>query len=704
MNFAVPTLLAGMAALLIPLIIHLLNRSRHRRVQWGAMHLLQRVVRTNQRRLQVQQWILLLLRCAFPVLLALALAGPILTKFDLLPGDAPASTVILLDDSYSMAAGDAFEEAFSAVEAVLEAQPDGTEISLVTTGTRPRVIELVTKDRRRVRQQLLSLEPDGDPTRVEPAFDEAIRILTDSKRLRKSIVWISDFQAADWPDSIEFERLESPPAIAFFRVGQPSSENLAVESLELPPIALTIGQEIEIRGVIRNHGSTPVRGVSVFLRVNGDRVSASQVDLPADGPAEVEFERSFDQRGSHLVQIELDAQDSLAVDNRLAAAIEVPEKLPVLVIGRAADTYHLDAALRPFDLDSVGIEDLIETTVLNPAEFDQSRLYGQRAIVLSNVIGLSDLQLTIVEEFVRQGGGLIVIPGPDTDLIQANETLFPAIAPALSWERVLPPPSEPTRIIRERSSHPVFEIFNETDNGDPSVGSVATWVAIKGGDETHTLSRLASGAPMLIESTHLPGRVLVASTDFAKRWSDITDHPFFVPLTQRLVAYAATNTVPPRNVALGQPLVALLHPKTSGETLELTDPAGHTHEVTAEAEGALAKAVFPQTSRPGPYVLTNPHGEGPIRFSVASNRDESDLALLSDSQLSKLASQFDASVVATAAEFEAFDQAASHGTEIWKPILVFALLVLFADVFLAQRFVRKSARQPANTSGEQSVV
>ncbi len=93
-------------AFTIPLTIHLLFRSRFRTVQWGAMHLLDSVVRVNHRRMQWMQILLLLMRCLLPVLLAFCLARPVLTGFKTLPGDAPQSLILAIDDSRSMSALD----------------------------------------------------------------------------------------------------------------------------------------------------------------------------------------------------------------------------------------------------------------------------------------------------------------------------------------------------------------------------------------------------------------------------------------------------------------------------------------------------------------------------------------------------------------------------------------------------------------------
>ena len=76
MSFLNPIMLAGLAAVSVPIIIHLLNRRRFQKVVWAAMRFLQNAVEQNQRRMRIEDMILLALRCLLLALLALALARP----------------------------------------------------------------------------------------------------------------------------------------------------------------------------------------------------------------------------------------------------------------------------------------------------------------------------------------------------------------------------------------------------------------------------------------------------------------------------------------------------------------------------------------------------------------------------------------------------------------------------------------------------
>src|ERR1051325_8077272 len=98
-------LLWGLGLASIPLIIHLLFRRKFRRIDWAPMRYLKLTIQRNRRRIQIEQWLLLLLRIALPVLLFLFLARPVVHPTGLerwLGAGGRPTQVILVDDSLSM--------------------------------------------------------------------------------------------------------------------------------------------------------------------------------------------------------------------------------------------------------------------------------------------------------------------------------------------------------------------------------------------------------------------------------------------------------------------------------------------------------------------------------------------------------------------------------------------------------------------------
>src|SRR5262245_16677559 len=103
MSFLNLAMLVGLVAVLIPPLIHLLNRRRYDVVEWGAMQFLQ-VSEITRRRLLVEELLLMLLRMGLIAVLVLALAGPFVEEGRLprLGGRPNRDIVLVIDGSTSM--------------------------------------------------------------------------------------------------------------------------------------------------------------------------------------------------------------------------------------------------------------------------------------------------------------------------------------------------------------------------------------------------------------------------------------------------------------------------------------------------------------------------------------------------------------------------------------------------------------------------
>src|SRR5881394_2959969 len=131
MGFLNPLLLFGLAAVSVPIIIHLLNRRKFQKVVWAAMRFIQASVEKNQKRMRLEDMILLALRCLLLALLALALSRPaILSNASDVFGQSKVTAVIILDNSRSMGMSDGtttrLEKARRAAEQTLDSMPPGS--------------------------------------------------------------------------------------------------------------------------------------------------------------------------------------------------------------------------------------------------------------------------------------------------------------------------------------------------------------------------------------------------------------------------------------------------------------------------------------------------------------------------------------------------------------------------------------------------
>src|SRR5215211_8837686 len=105
MTFLAPYLLGGLVLASVPVIIHLLNRRRFRLVDWAPMKYLKLTIKTNRRRMRIEQFLLLAVRTLAVIVLILAVARPVMSATGLgswLGSRGRAARVIVIDDSLSM--------------------------------------------------------------------------------------------------------------------------------------------------------------------------------------------------------------------------------------------------------------------------------------------------------------------------------------------------------------------------------------------------------------------------------------------------------------------------------------------------------------------------------------------------------------------------------------------------------------------------
>ena len=174
--------LLAIAGVAVPIIIHLLSRRRYRRVQWAAMEFLRRAMKKTQRRMRIENLILLLLRTLALLLLVMALMRPVLAPLPLLSqrGEEERTVVIAIDDSASMAArGDGtspFDRARALALEILDNLKARDEVYLLWVSDAPQpVFEGPTPEKRRARQEIEAAQPSDSGTRWAPSLTEAAR-------------------------------------------------------------------------------------------------------------------------------------------------------------------------------------------------------------------------------------------------------------------------------------------------------------------------------------------------------------------------------------------------------------------------------------------------------------------------------------------------------------------------------------------------
>ena len=712
MTFLNVFLLGGTLAFAVPLVIHLLHLSRFRVVEWGAMHLLESLVRINRRRFRIEQWLLLAIRCAIPALLAVCMAQPVLTGWRVRAGAVSSSRVVLLDDSYSMQASNGsetnFQRGVSSALAILQRPPAASESAIVLMGDGRPTSDEAVRGVDALRKRLDLCLPDQGPVRIEASLQSGMSQLTHSTLPMREIVVISDFQQRDWlgPQPPQRERLRALlqqnkpiPAVTLWKMPAPPPNNVCVESIEVSQPMVGVRQPVRVRALLRNHGQRGYDDLRVSCRIDGEPVETSQLPLASGAEASALFRCVLDRAGSHVVEVEADADD-LPADNRLACVLTALDRIGVLVVNGDPDPQplrseagFLQLALQPFSGAGDKLSDLIQARTVDPTRFDRGSLEDVRVVILANVPKLTELQSAALERFVRTGGGLLVFSGNRLDLdwynrvfAQGTNALLPMRFASLGGN--LTDSARHASIVTRRFQHPALNHFNDRRNGNLADGRVFLWyrldasTGINGANSSTTeLMQLSVGSPLMVECRRGEGSVIQVATACDADWSNLPMRPFYLPLVQQLVLHLASTWDPPRNLEPGQPIVA--RAEATDSKARLTCPGNDVVDVPTQQSESQRVYRFDGTRRSGVYTL-DVQDRTPLHFAVSASRTESRLDTLNDEQLRDLAEAIGGSVVGSFEEYVKSDDLRRHGRPVWQFMLAGVLALMVAELFLAR--------------------
>jgi Aerotolerance regulator N-terminal/von Willebrand factor type A domain/CARDB len=722
MTFLNAILLAGAAAFLIPLIIHLLNKRRVMNVQWGAMHLLHEALRQKKRNVRIEQLLLLLVRISIPILLALCLARPVMSWLAKLPGLGKTSLIVVLDNSFSMrapaVAGTVRDKLRDELRRVLEALPRGSDATVILAGQPPHLL----LDQPTTAMDVISEKLKTESSLAGPASlnDALMLAAAESKRMgntAQEILLMSDFQQSDWrgvadggtlPAIETLKQSQAKPLLTFYRVAGDLQENIALASVEPSAFVVARDQAIGLRARIQNHGQRAYQDIAVHLEADGARVRSTRVSIAPNAETVLSLTHSFATAGDHSLTVRVEG-DAFPDDNAASLVIPVREQVNTLLIrgdsgaGPLAGAMDfLEIALAPHQSASATLKDVIKSRVVNMREFHgrgygpKNDLDGTEVIVLANVQKFQAKYLGDLEEYVKSGGGLIIFAGPDCDLPYYQKDLYKngqGLMPCtIKGFGHIDEGQVPARILSQRYTHPATSYFNDARGMKLQDAAFTHWMKFDKieGDSRQLLS-LDRGDPLMVEKPFGKGRVIAIAATANAQWSNLPLQPVFVPLMQRLVTYLATQNATPQYQMCGSTLRVALKKEQMKDVFTLTDPQNVPHDLHPQAEKEAAFVSYEGTQQPGLYELRSniaPKSDPPRRFAFNLNAAESDFTLLPTPKTRDVATRFGAAFADSYEAYESLDRTRRHGTEIWQPLLLALLGFLFLEVFLQQRISR----------------
>jgi uncharacterized membrane protein len=584
---------------LVPLLIHLINMMRHRRVKWAAMEFLLASYKKHRKWVWLKQLLLLLARIAV-VLLIVAMLAQLKTRDQWLAifGGRATHHYVLVDDSYSMSdrvagasAMDAAKQVVAAIVGRAKQEDSLQKLTLIRysqardagTPTDSKAAQIADFNAETIDSNFdvtLERKTRGfEPTQLAVGPRDALAVLKPLLAQAKdetSIVYVlSDFRKKDWDSPAELreslqELKRAQADVHLVNCARASESNLGIIALEPADETRAAGVPLFVNVRLKNFGTRAASKVQLkvqstfyppddLTKIDADKLQGTTEELATllidqIGPGETASRRVqiyFPQPGKHVIEASL-PEDPVEADNRRWAVIDFPDGERTLVIDGTVDqqhAYYLEIAFRPLQRSNTGIRPEVKpASFLRDATTEALNAYS--TIYLLDVPRLDPKAVENLEAYVSGGGGLAIFAGPETNTGFYNASLYKdgrGLLPLpLGPETELPPVIDASEPDMELTRHPIFSFFLSETN--PLIRGVkidkyrrpAEGWQTDPANPVEIIARLRDKGPLAVEKKFGDGTVLLYTTTCAPIWNDWSKNPSFVVVVLKTQSYLAT--------------------------------------------------------------------------------------------------------------------------------------------------------------------
>ena len=726
LDFLYKPMLWGTLAIIVPILIHLLNRYRHKQIDWAAMELLRRALVVRARQIRIEDILILILRCLAVLLLALAMARPTLTASGAkwFGAESRVGVVIALDASYSMAhrpgVNTRFERALARVRQVMKTLEPGDPVSLVLMGSYPRILlRDVGYDEARLEKVLSTTAPLPERLNLELCLEEVQKLVAELRAPLRECYFVTDAQASSWQelsDKVKIALHEIATAakakVFYLSAGAESGENLAITNFALASGTLRKGAIARYVAEVHNYGRQAQDRVGVTLTLEGKAVDQRVIDrIPAGQSKTIALFARLDSVGNNRLTAQL-GPDPLTTDNVRHAVAAVSEQVRVLAVDGApsdepykSETAYLETALAPRRPGAAGATLVVK--VIPWLALPTQRLADYQVVILANVPDIRKDQAASLHTYVQQGGGLVLFLGDKTiprlfnaRMAIGEKSLLPLKLDAIATPK--DPDGAPMEVAL--TGHPIAAAIQGLPAELLNAARFTHYVKgelLEGGRVI--LAIAGSGDPLLAEKSLGRGHVLLFTSTASRSWSNLPINPVFPIILHQAVTYLSRQEHE-RSFTVGEPLTLTLPRANVQANVLLRDPTGKDSPIQVSERDGQKMVSVPRPELPGFHEVRYTAGLPPIVAAVNVDPAESDVQSLAGPALSKAFAGLPVRLLAFGDDLELAIKIGRVGHELWRALMIAGLVILALESFLAWYFSRRMTGAAAREATKEELL
>ncbi len=614
--FLSPVFLWGLAAISIPVIIHLIHTRKATIKSFTTLRFLKLSYRRTARKSKLTNLLLLLLRIGIIVLLALALARPILkvSPSAIIGANARSSVVLILDNSYSMGYREEglsrFQRAQKAGIAILDTLKEGDEVAIIFMNENAdSFFKEFTYDIPAAKEALRQVKLSSRGTEVKKSLEKAYELLRNSDKVNREIYLLTDLQKNSWQSMFENnflakeEKAGEKTSVYITSFDQAEADNVFIEKIELPPQGRAVGLPVELSVKVVNLGPKPVNEI-LTLTVDGvKKLQQPVLLLPSGSPRTVKMSYTFSTPGTHTGKVTIKG-DQLSQDDSRYFQTRLEDKLPILCVDgdpsevpALSESFYLLAALNPAAFPGAERASAFLPRRIELPELGNQNLLQYRIVIFANVPYLKETKVMKVEEYLKAGGNLIIFLGGKVQPKEYNRWEFlPAL---LVSPQGSPDKKNPFYLSEIDYSNLLFRPFSLPGNGDLTIPKFYQCYSLKETGKNppaQVLARFTNGYPAIIARSYGAGKVLMVNTTADEDWTNLPLRAVFLPLVHQMVYYLSGRKEVSERYYVGDSVPFTSTLSGYKGKLTITNPRGRKFVLTPSPREGYSVATFKETN------------------------------------------------------------------------------------------------------------
>ncbi|HRE09897.1 MAG TPA: BatA domain-containing protein [Ignavibacteria bacterium] len=707
MTFLNPLLLWGLAAVSIPILIHIFNLKRTKKIEFSTLMFLKEIQQSKYKKIKLKQLLILLCRIAFIIFLVMMFAKPFDSGFLGTPGEkAKSSVLIILDDSFSMQSrdksGNDFESGKKKVTEIIDALGTNDELFFTTvSGLNAARSTVPYKDFSVIKDTLTQLKTSEVTRDINEVLYYAESILNSASNTHKEVYLVTDGQ-------LSFLRKDLIPQSGFkgkdilhFSViltGSRNANNISLDTVNVVSKIFEKARPVKIKAKLNNHNNFNSVNKSVIISY-GNHKEEKVLDIPANTTVETEFiikpeAAGFSSGSIELVQNDI-ADDEISGDNRQYFSFYIPEKVNVLLAsGSPMDAEYVKLVLTTSAQISASTEisTLFNIREINASDISGENLGSYNSVVIINKPSFSAGEVNKLKEYIDAGGGAVIYPGALSDISNYNNTLMKELdLPYIGGKYYS---ETPVKFEKIDYDHPVFEgIFRrESDKNNAGIESpeLISGFSLSGGKNALSIVTLTNGTNFMEEYSRGKGKLIMFASAPDMSAGNFPVKNLFSPVTIRSILYTS-NINGIRPAIAGKDYYAELNRyEMKSDTLLISSAGENAPEFIVTNEQTQLLNLGSTLNNTGIYSVIN-SGRDILRVPVNFNAVESQTGRMKPGDIEVLFNDtyaLNANVVSPEDVLTAAVIDLRTGKDLWQYFLILAVIFLIIEYLLSRSIMR----------------